>query len=184
MDGFNKSGDGQRFGAGGAGHEGGAVCGHYARIGNSHAVGIRQLQILQEHLSQFGQEGERTAAEEDGSLHIDSARKGAEHLQTDGVEDREGDIGLANVAGQQVLNVSFGKDTAARCNRVDVLSLLCEGVELAGLDVQQTGGLVNESTCAASAVSIHADVGHSVSVEENHLAVLAADVDEGAGFRK
>ena len=100
------------------------------------------------------------------------------------MEHGECDIGLADVAGQQVLDVGLGKYTAARCNRIDVLGFFGQCVQLGSIDVQQTGGLVNERAGAARAVAVHADVGHPVFVKEDHLAVLATDVNEGAGLRE
>ena len=184
VDGLEEVGDGDGLGAGGGGHEGGAVGGHHTGVGHGHAVGLGELQVLEEHVPELGQEGEGAAAEEYRRLHIDAAGEGAQDLQADGVEDGQRDIGLADVAGQQVLDVGLGEDAAARRDGIDVLGFLGQGVQLGGVDVQQAGGLVDEGAGAARAVAVHADVGHPALVEEDHLAVLAPDVNEGAGLRE
>ena len=65
-----------------------------------------------------------------------------------------------------------------------MLGFLSQCVQFGSIDVQQTGGLVDEGASAAGTVTVHADVRHPVFVEEDHLAVLTANVNEGAGLRE
>ena len=94
--------------------------GHHACVGHGHAVLLREPEVFQKHLFQLRQEGERAAAEEDGGLHIDAPGECAQDLQADRVEHRQRDVGLADVAGQQVLDVGLGKYAATGRDGIDM----------------------------------------------------------------
>ncbi len=145
-----------------------------------------QLQALGEHLDKAGVEGERAALEHDGRLDFQALRQTADGLLGNGVEAGKRDVLLRHTLVQQRLDVGFRVHAAAARDGVHRLALFGQVVELLGGDLQQGADLVDERAGAAGAAAVHAHVGNvqrfrlAVELEEDHLRVLAAQLDGGA----
>lgn len=152
-----------------------------AVVGEQKGV-VGEAEVVGEGLAQGRQEGKRSAAEQQRRTERAAARKGHDRLHGYGVEDRGGDVGGRHVTADEVLHVGLREDAASRRDGVDAFGLQGQFTQARHLDAQQQGHLVDEGARAAGAVAVHAQVGAAL-VEEHHLGVLAADVDQHGGLR-
>ena len=126
----------------------------------------------------FG-EGQRPAQVQDVALDgaaLGQARDGlVDHCLIDGRCDVTGLCALVD----QRLDVAFGKHAAAAGDGVGAGSLLGRPVHLVRAHLQQGGHLVDESTRAAGAAAVHADLG--AVRQEQDLGILAAQLNDAVG---
>ena len=134
-------------------------------------------------LAQGGDERERTATEKYGRLDVASVGQRHYSLHGDSVKDGGGDIFPACIPGYQVLNVRLAEHAAACCYGIYLCGIQCQTVQFAGLNAQQYGHLVDESTCPPCTVAVHAEVCGFSMVEEYHFGVFPSYVDHGAHRR-
>ena len=81
------------------------------------------------------------------------------------------------------MDVGLGKYAATRRYRVMVFGLRGEGVHILDFGFEECSHLFDERARAARAVAVHADVGTLALVEEYHLCIFAADVNESFYLR-
>ena len=141
----------------------------------------RELEIVGEGFAQGGEEGERTAAEQDGGGEIAAVAERGDGLHGDAVEDARSDIALGQVARHEVLDVGLGEYAASGGHRVEVGRLHGEVVHLLVAAAHEHRHLVDEGTRTTGAVAVHAQL-HRLAVEEHHFGVLTADIDERLGL--
>ena len=87
-------------------------------------------------------------------------------------------VGATYVLGDKVLDISLAENAAPRRYRISPFGAQGKVVQLVNTDIQKHGHLVDEGSRAAGAVAVHAQVGSMSVLEEHHLGVLAADIDE------
>ena len=141
------------------------------------------MEIIAESLAECRKKGKRTAAEQDRSLETDAVRKRYHRLYGDGMEDAGCNIRFGQIARHQVLDVGFGEYAAAGSHWINVLCLHRQLAHLLVFYAHQHTHLVDESTRSASTVAVHAQFHISVFLEEDHLRVLATNIDERLSLR-
>ena len=146
--------------------------------------------MLSEHADQRGVVGERTALEDYRRLDVDTLGKTADRLAGDRVKRRKRQVGGRNALVEQRLDIGLCVHAAAARDLVDGRSPACELLELArfGADPHELCHLVDKCTGTACARAVHAHVGNLdvsliVGAEEDHLGVLAAQLDGAARLR-
>ena len=148
-----------------------------------HHVGVFPVHVVGKRLAQRGDESERAAAEEHGRLDVASVGKRDYRLHGHGVEDGSGDVLLADVLRQQVLDVGLAEHAAPRCDGVYLPGVLRQPVHLLHVGAEDDGHLVDERARSASTVPVHAQVLGFRVLEEHDLGILSADVYHGAHLR-
>ena len=141
------------------------------------------MEIVAESLAERRKKGERAAAEQDRCLETDAVRKRYHRLYGDRMEDAGCNIRFGQIARHQVLDVGLGEHAAAGRHRINVLCLHRQLAHLQVFYAHQHTHLVDESTRSASTVAVHAQFHISVFLEEDHLSVLATDIDERLRLR-
>ena len=147
---------------------------------------FRQAQPLGKNPHQSGVEGEGTALKDHGAGDLQALGQAADGLLGDGVEGGEGQVGLGHPLVEEGLDVGLGVDAAPAGDVVDAGAPLRQGVKLLNRHLQQGGDLVDEGPGAAGAAAVHAHIGHGegagvgIGLEEDHLGVLAAQLDGAA----
>ena len=141
------------------------------------------MEIVAESLAESRKKGQRTAAEQDRSFETDAVRKRYHRLYGDGMEDAGCNICFGQIARHQVLDVGLGEHAAAGSHRINVLCLHRQFAHLLVLYAHQHTHLVDESTRSAGTVAVHAQFHISVFLEEDHLCVLATNIDERLRLR-
>ena len=150
-------------------------------------VPAAKVQAFREDADKARVEGKGAAFEHHRGLNLKTLRQATDGLLGDGMERRQGDISLGYALVEQGLDVGFRVYAAAAGNVVHRLALLGQVAELLGGNLQERGDFVHKSAGAACAASVHAHVGNGkapcffVVLEEDHLRVLAAQLDGGAG---
>ena len=157
-------------------------------LGDDDLVGV-EPQALGEHAHEGAVERERAALEHHGRIDIQALGETADRLLDQGVERRQGDVLLGDALVEQRLDVGLCEDAASARDLVDRGAAGGEGLELLGGDAQHRGDLIDERARAARARPVHAHVVHArravvgVGLEEDHLGVLATELDDGARLR-
>ena len=147
-------------------------------VGHEAAFGVK-LHYALAVLLEFGYEGERSAAEQHVRLYVHAPRQRRGNLHGDCRQHTCGDVGLAGLAGYEILYVGLREHAAARGDGVNGCGLARQFVEGAYLNTQQCGGLVDKGSRASCATAVHAYVGYLALGQEYHLRVLAANVHKG-----
>ena len=158
-----------------------AQCHRKARVLGEDRVRIVQLQRLLEALAQPLAIVQRPAQKHDLSLDLSALGQARDGLVHHRLVDAGGHVRLAGTLVQQRLNVALGEHAAAGCEGVEALMRQALGVHLLHAHVQEHRHLVDERAGAARAAAVHALV--QAMVEEDHLRVLAAQLDHHAGVR-
>ena len=130
--------------------------------------------------AQLGEEGHRAAEVDDLARNLAALRKTRDRLVHDGVQDARGNVLLERALIQKRLDVALCENAAARGDRVDLLVLLRERVELVRRDVQKRRHLVDKraGTAGAGAVHAHLEAGGVAAVRQKEdFRVLAAELD-------
>ena len=152
-----------------------------ARVLGEDRVRIVQLQRLLEALAQPLAIVQRPAEEHDLALDLSALGQTCDGLVHHRLIDAGGHVRLACALVQQRLDVALGEHAAAGCDGVEALVGQAGRVHLLHAHVQQHRHLVDERAGAARAAAVHALV--QAMVEEDHLRVLAAQLDHHAGVR-
>ena len=152
-----------------------------ARVLGEDRVRVVQLQRLLEALAQPLAIVQRPAEEHDLALDLSALGQTRDGLVHHRLIDAGGDVRLAGTLVQQRLDVALGEHAAAGCDGVEALVGEAGRIHLLHAHVQQHRHLVDERAGAARAAAVHALV--QAMVEEDHLRVLAAQLDHHAGVR-
>jgi len=141
----------------------------------------RERERLDEALLQLGQVLER--ATEEGHVAADGAPAGqaADGLRDDALEDGGGDVLLAGTLVEERLHVGLGEDAAPAGDGIDDGGALRQGVQAAGVGVEQGRHLVDERAGTAGAGAVHALLDAVVEVDD--LGILATQLDGDVGLR-
>ena len=98
-------------------------------------------------------------------------------LHGDAMKNTGCDICLGKVAGHEVLDVRLGEHAAACGHGVEVCRLQGEVVHPLIVTAHEHRHLVDEGAGAARTVAVHTQL-RGLPVEEHHLGILAADIDQ------
>ena len=161
-------------------HQRCAPCRQQLGIRRNHHLLVRQVEVVDERLAQRWQEGQRPAAEEHRSAYVTAVRQRNNGLYGHGMEYRRGKILARGVLGRKILYIGLGKYAAARRYGIDVCRIARQFVQTLGRSVEQHRHLVDEGTRTAGTVAVHTHVGCAAVIEEYHLGILTADVDDGS----
>ena len=152
-----------------------------ARVLGEDRMFVVQLQRLLEALAQPLAIVQRPAEEHDLALDLPALGQARDGLVHHRLVDAGRHVRLARALVQQRLDVALGEHAAAGGDRVEALVRKAGRVHLLHAHVQQHRHLVDERAGAARAAAVHALV--QAMVEEDHLRVLAAQLDHHAGVR-
>ena len=130
---------------------------------------------LDEPLSQFGQERQRSAQERDMPLDAVPAGQTADGLVDDRLEDRRRQVLHGRAFVDQRLNIGLREHAAARRDRIDQFIILGSFIQTTRIGVEEDRHLVDERTCTAGTGTVHALL-DGLSVEGD-LRVLTAQLD-------
>ena len=142
---------------------------------------VVQLQRLLEALAQTLAVVQRPAEEHDLSLDLSALGQACDGLVHHRLVDAGGHVRLACALVQQRLDVALGEHAAAGRDGVEALVGQARLIHLLHAHVQKNRHLVDERAGAARAAAVHALV--QAMVEEDHLRILAAQLDHHAGIR-
>ena len=140
-----------------------------------------EMEIVGKRLAQGRKECQRTAAKEDWRREVNAVAQRGDGLHSNAVEDAGGDVALRQVARHEVLHVGLGKDTTARGHRIDMGGGHGQFAHALVVASEEQSHLIDKRTGAARAVAVHAQL-RALTIEEDHLGILAADVHECPGF--
>ena len=152
-----------------------------ARVLGEDRVRVVQLQRLLEALAQPLAIVQRPAEEHDLALDLPALGQTRDGLVHHRLVDAGGNVRLARALVQQRLDVALGEHAAAGRDGVEALVGEAGRIHLLHAHVQKHRHLVDERAGAARAAAVHALV--QAMVEEDHLRVLAAQLDHHAGVR-
>ena len=72
-----------------------------------------------------------------------------------GVEDAGRDVFFRKVSGHEILDVGFGKHSAAGGHRIEVFGFQCLDTHLLVIDAHEHAHLVKKGSGASGAVAVH-----------------------------
>ena len=98
------------------------------------------------------------------------------------MENGNGDILPADIFGQQVLDIRFGENTAARGDIMDMLGFFSQAVQLFDGDSQKYSHLVQKSSSAPGTVAVHAQIAASIGFDVHDFCVFSTDVNQRSHF--
>ena len=140
-----------------------------------------EMKIVGKRLAQGREECQRTAAKEDWRREVDAVAQRGDGLHGDTVEDTGGDVAFRQVARHEVLHIGLGKDTTACGHRIDMGGGHGQLAHALVVAAEQQGHLIDKRAGASRAVAVHAQF-RALTIEEDHLGILAADVHECTGL--
>ena len=144
---------------------------------------IVELQGADECLSKLGQEVKRSSEERNVAADRLAARKSADRLIDDCLENRCGQIRLGGALIDQRLNIGLGKYTAARRDGVERLVILRVLIQAGSIRLKKRRHLVNKRAGTSGADAVHALLNISV-FKVNDLRVLAAQLNRHICLRR
>ena len=132
-------------------------------------------QIVCESFSQCRQESQWASTKQDGRLEVHSSAQRNNRLYCYGMENTCRDILFGQVASHQVLYISLGEHATARCHGISLRSVHGQFAHALVVYTHQHRHLVNEGSCTACAIAIHAQF-HVLAIEKHHFGIFASDV--------
>ena len=140
-----------------------------------------QTQGLLKALLQSLKEKERSAQKQHLAFDFSALAQSGHRLVDHRLEDAGGNVLLARTLVEQRLDVGLGKNSTARCDRVDALVAQAQPVQLLGCHIQQRCHLVDEGAGAAGTAAVHPLL--QSAAEEDDLGILSAQLDDRIGVR-
>ena len=151
------------------------------RIFRKDDVFFFKMQRLDESLAQFAHEVKRTAQKSNVALNLMAGCKTCDRLVDDSLKNRGSEVFLTRAIVDQRLNVSLGKNAAARGNRINVRISFCQFVQTVGIGFQQTCHLINEGPGSAGTRSVH--FLFKRCAEKRDFGIFAAKFNGNVGLR-
>ena len=153
-----------------------------AVFGNDKVLRL-QVQIVHKGAAQGRNKRQRAAAQQYGCMDVAAVGQRHHGLYRHGMEDGGGNVCLADVLGNEVLDVGLAEYAAARGNGVGMFGLEGQFVKSRHVYIQYDGHLVDKGPRAAGTVAVHAQSRGFGIFKEYDFGVLAADVNHGAHLR-
>ena len=151
-------------------------------LGKNHfAVG--KMHVIDKSLAQSGNIGQRSSAEEQGTLDLAAMSQRHDCLNGNSTEDGSGNVLTRNILGNEVLYIGLTENTATRSNRINLFGLQGKLIELVHRTTQDNGHLVDKCTGTTGTLTIHAKIASLPVVEEDHFRILATDVNHRLDIR-
>ena len=113
----------------------------------------------------------------------DSSARQRRDALGDGVLHAGGNVGWRDAFSQQPDDLGLGKDYAHAADEGGFAAVTAEVAERGEIDAEPGGDDFKEAAAAGGTAVVHGKIPHASSVfEGDELAVLAADLDDGAGL--
>ena len=137
---------------------------------------VVQFQRADERGAQFREEMKRSSKKCNMAADRFSAGESADGLVYDGLENGRRKVFLGSPVVDQRLDVGLGKYTAAGCDGIKSLVMLCIFIQAGRVCLQKRRHLVNKRACTTSTDTIHPllDI---TAFEIDDLGILAAQLD-------
>ena len=151
-------------------------------LGKNHFL-VCKMHIIDKSLAQRGNIGQRSSAEEQGALNLAAMSQRHDCLHSNSAENGSSDVFTRNVFGNEVLNIGFAKNAATRSDGINLFGLQGKLIELVHRTTQDNGHLVDKCTSTTGTLTIHAKIAGLSIMEEDHLRILATDVNHRFDIR-